>query len=1067
MGGQREQLPGISVGGHNLAVILLHPGGCHAVPLRWRPWSIVSTPGPTGTADVTLLSPPRPTPGRVVTRRAGRRGVAWLALLALPMLALSCLSGLAATQPPPDADQHWAFQSPRDQTPPAVTQPDWATTSIDRFILAKLEAEGLSPASQADARTLIRRMSLDLTGLPPTYDEVRQFEVAVKQNRPVAISQLLERLLASPRYGERWGRHWLDVARYSDTKGYVYGREERRFVHAPAYRDWVIRAFNEDLPYDRFLLLQIAADQVVPAHSPDLAALGFITGGRRFLGVTPDIIDDRIDVLTRGTLGLTVACARCHDHKYDPIPTQDYYSLYGIFHGADERLVQLAKPVDADLTGKQQKYQEKLAQRRAEANARLRSRVGDYLAAQLELNNYPEEEFSQILGAQDIIPFSVRRWRDYLRQTQAEAPAQPIFAPWHALMALKDVPDTDFTKAAAGALVPVLGRAELNAEVAREFAQPVASLKEAAARYGSLFKKVDAQWTAALAAAESRKVTRPERLEDPAAEALRRLLHDPEGPVVVPDVGLVATEFAYPTSVTEELWRLQGDVERRLMELGTSAALVLVDRPPEPNPRVFVRGRASRLAEEVPRQFIRVISGAKREPFRQGSGRLELAHAIARAENPLTARVMVNRVWRHHFGSGLVKTPSDFGLRAERPSHPELLDWLARRFVADGWSVKKLHRLILSSAVYQQSSFIHDATATATLARVDPDNRLIAHFPSHRLQFEQLRDALLAAGGRLDLSMGGKPVDLLNASNTRRTVYAFVDRQFLPGVFHTFDFANPDIHVAVRHETTVPQQALFFLNGSFVAQGAQALARRFSQEAPEARIQQFYQALYQRRATSGEIAAALHFVTAAEVDQPPPPAAVRPTAWQYGVGSYDESAQRLKAFMDLPHFTGDAWQGAASFPGGETGWAQLTAVGGHPGNSRAHACIRRWVAPSNATVNIAGTLQHEPEPGDGIRAFIVSSRHGELKAATVHHSKAEMSVSNIVVQAGDTLDFIVDIGGTLSYDQFLWAPVITSDGAKWEARTEFNGPASPPPLLTPWEQYAQVLLLANEFAFVD
>jgi hypothetical protein len=326
---------------------------------------------------------------------------------------------------------------------------------------------------------------------------------------------------------------------------------------------------------------------------------------------------------------------------------------------------------------------------------------------------------------------------------------------------------------------------------------------------------------------------------------------------------------------------------------------------------------------------------------------------------------------------------------------------------------------------------------------------------------------MLASSGELDLTVGGKPVELLDAGNKRRTVYAFADRQFLPGTFRTFDFANPDIHVAVRHETTVPQQALFFLNGNFAASRAKTLAKRFSDQSPQRRVQALHQALYQRAATRSEIAAALRFVKSAEADPPPLPPPVRETQWRYGTGEYDEAAKRLKSFTPLPHFTGSAWQGTAPWPGGETGWAQLTAEGGHPGNTRAYACVRRWVAPRDATVNITGTLKHEPEQGDGVRGFILSSRHGELKAVTVHKSKADMSATNIVVKTGDTLDFVVDIGGTLNADQFLWAPVITADGTKWDARAEFTGPMPAPERLSAWEQYAQVLLLANEFAFVD
>ncbi len=730
-------------------------------------------------------------------------------------LSLMCGLGLAAfgaTEPPANAREHWAFHPPMEVALPAVQHGDWVKSDIDRFVLAKLEAAQIQPSPLSDARTLLRRMSLDLTGLPPTFDQVTDFAKACASDRGAAVAALIDRLLASPRYGERWGRHWLDVARYSDTKGYVYSREERRFAHAFAYRDWVIRAFNADLPYDRFLLLQMAADQLVAADSPDLAAMGFVTGGRRFVGVKHDVIDDRIDVITRGTMALTVQCARCHDHKYDPIPTEDYYSLYGVFHGVEERLIPLAKVDDAELKKRQEKLAQTMKQRRDTAEERLRARVGDYLAAQFELKKYPEEGFDQILAADELIPASVRRWRDFLHTVKDSA--HPIFAPWFAAASPE----------------------KLNPFVAKAFATLPSSPMEKAQRFGQIF--ADAQKSP----------------DAPGAAELIAFLHDPKSPTTVPDTGIVSNDQFFQFTAIEELWKMQGEVERRFIELGTPAALTLADLPPEPNPRVFNRGSASRLGAEVPRQFLAALAGNERVPFSHGSGRLELARAIASAKNPLTARVMVNRIWQHHFGTGLVKTPSDFGLRAETPSHPELLDWLARQFIADGWSVKAMHRRILSSAVYQQQA------GSEALPERDPENRLLSRFPNRRLDFEQLRDSMLSVSGSLDLAMGGKPSGLLDATNDRRTVYALVDRQFLVGTFRTFDFANPDMHVAVRHETTVPQQALFFLNGTFAATRAKSLAKKFSEGDA---VQQLHRAIFQREASAGEVAAAARFIESA------------------------------------------------------------------------------------------------------------------------------------------------------------------------------------------------------------
>ena len=966
-------------------------------------------------------------------------------------LMAGCLA-FAAVQPPPDADQHWAFQAPRSIQPPVVHRQNWVQTDLDRFILSRLESAGIEPAPPADPRTLLRRLSFDLTGLPPDVADVDAFTAELKRDGRIAVSRWIDRLLASPHYGERWGRHWLDLARFSDTKGYVYAREERHFVQAQAYRDWVIQAFNGDLPYDRFLLLQIAADQLVPERSPDLAAMGFITIGRRFLGVTHDIIDDRIDVVTRTTLGLTVACARCHDHKYDPIPTADYYSLYGVFHGADDRQVPLVPIDDAEAVKRAGKFQERLNQLRTEESNRLRSRVADYLQAQLELNQYPEEGFEQILGKEDINPKSVRRWRDFLSRTRATE--HPIFAPWHRLSALSPADGPQFATNSRAILESLFAGGRINPRVVAAFQPTLTSVRDLPVRYGQIF--ADALRSTSSGETNS---SVPRITADPAREALRKFLWDVESPTTVPDGGLVNLEYFLPTHDSEELWKLQGEVDRRWIELGLPVAAILTDRSAEPDPRIFRRGDPAQPGPEVPRQFLGILSGKQRQPFTHGSGRLELAKAIVDPVNPLTARVWVNRVWQHHFGVGLVATTSDFGLRAPAPSHPELLDWLARRLVAEGWSLKALHRLILNSAVYQTA---HLPSPTA-----DPENRLLGVFPGRRLEFEQVRDAMLATSGELDASMGGKPGELLAAENHRRTVYALVDRQFLPGVLRTFDFANPDLHVAVRHETTVPQQGLYFLNGPFAAQRARELAARTAASTGRERIRELYRRVLQRPPTPSEVVAGLRFIGAAESAISSEVAAAPVSPWHYGWGEYDEAIGYLKRFTALPHFNGTAWQGAENLPGGETGWAQLTAEGGHPGNDRTMACVRRWVAPRDLVVDISGTVRHEPTEGDGIRAFLVAGRAGKLHSANVHHTQVDFRVRQLAVQAGEAIDFIVDIGGGLGYDQFQWSPVIVSGTERWEARTGFSGPPSTREWLQPWEQYAQVLLLTNEFAFVD
>src|SRR6185437_10695025 len=727
--------------------------------------------------------------------------------------------------------RHWAFQPISHPAPPTVQNVAWEQTPIDRFVLAKLEAAGLAPSPPADRRTLIRRATIDVTGLPPTPEEVEAF---VNDPAADAYARLINRLLDSPHYGEQWARHWLDVARYSDTKGYVYAREQRFWVHAPAYRDWVVQAFNRDLPYDQFLLLQIAADQAAPDDAGATEAMGFLTLGRRFLGVTHDIIDDRIDVVTRGTMGLTVACARCHDHKYDPIPTSDYYSLYGVFLNSTERLAPAAEPAargeayaafENELNKRQQKLRGAMLAKRNEAAERVRQRVTDYLVAQTELAKYPEEGFDQILTPTDTIPAFVRRWEALL--TLADRQADPLVVPWRRFAALK----ADEFAARSAEIVRELNDSPgaINPRVLAALSPPLASIRDVAERYGKLFAQVDQEWRAACEAAKAAGGAAPEKLAAPEAEELRQVLYGTGSPCLVPDEAIVSIEGYFDSATTTELWKLQGEVDRWLIDspLAPPFAVALVDRELLRPAQVFRRGNPANRGQYVDRHFVSVVTGPAPAPFAQGSGRLELARAIIDPKNPLTARVWVNRVWQHHFGAGLVRTPSDFGARADPPSHPALLDWLATRFVTDGWSTKELHRLILLSSTYQQrSDGPPEAAARKHAGQADPGNRLLWRMNARRLSFEEFRDSLLAVSGRLDLQMGGRSADLFTGNGTanrRRTLYGLIDRQFLPSTLRMFDFANPDLHVPTRSETTVPQQALFAMNHPFVAQQAQSL----------------------------------------------------------------------------------------------------------------------------------------------------------------------------------------------------------------------------------------------------
>ncbi len=956
---------------------------------------------------------------------------------------------------------HWSFQPLRASEPPAIGAESKHRNDIDRFVIAKLQGAGLQSSSEADRRTLIVRATYDLCGLPPTLDEIHAF---VNNTSSDAYEQLIDRLLDSPRYGERWGRHWLDVARYSDTKGYVYGREERRFVHSSAYRDWVINAFNQDMPYNRFVLLQLAADQVTPSDPASQVAMGFLTLGRRFLGSSHDIIDDRIDVVGRGLLGLTVSCARCHDHKYDPIPTADYYSLYGVFANCVDQQIELpgladnSESADAHRQGLQERIQKLRSlteSARSEGNQRIRDRLKDYLLAQREIEKYPEVAFVQLTGKDELIPAIVRRWHAFL--AGAEHRSDPVFTPWVAFSKLRD---DEFPSRAAEVMKQLLdGSIALNPRVAKAFEVLPQSAMDVAERYASLLAVNDMLW---------QSTTEGDR---GLLEECDRQLHDAfyaaSSPCVIPDEPIINTEWYWDNATGVELWKAQNEVDQWVLQspAATPCAVVLNDSAVQQDAYVFRRGNPATKGERVPRQFLKVLSGESRRPFANGSGRLEMANAIVDPANPLTARVWVNRVWQHHFGTGLVRTPSDFGIRAIPPSHPELLDYLASQFIFNGWRTKSLHRTIMLSATYRQNSDGPDAASERELAQErDPENRLLWRSNRRRLQFEAWRDSMLATSGELDLTMGGPGTDLFGS---RRSVYITIDRQYLPTLLSIFDFANPDLHSPERSETTTPQQALFVMNHPFVVARAKKIVAKLDASTA---VDQLYNTILGRMPTREESLIAEQFLVTVEQAASAEQTGRRSAAWSYGYGEVDETQGILKSFTSLPHLTGSAWQGGPQFPDATLGWLQLTSQGGHPGNDRQHAIVRRWTAPEKGTVSMQSKMIHQSTEGDGIRAFIISSNQGILKSTTLQNREEDLSVVALQVEANETVDFIVDIDQVLNNDQFLWSPVISilnpvrDETISWNAEKDFVG--EPVHLLSPLEQLAQVLLFSNERMFV-
>ena len=733
--------------------------------------------------------------------------------------------------------EHWAFVPP---SMPDLSAVPGNEHPIDHFVKARLAAKNLTLSPDASPRVLVRRLSYALLGLPPELSELAEADAAAKNGTLTAWkTAYIDRLLASPHFGERWGRYWLDISRYADTKGYVF-TEDREYPDAWRFREWVIKALNDDMPYDEFLKRQLSADRMPGSDDPaQLAAMGYLTLGRRFLNNPHDIIDDRIDVVTRGMLGLTATCARCHDHKFDPIPTADYYSLYGVFASSDE----------------------------------------------------PKNE-----------PSTLR----------------------------------------------------------------------------------------------------------------------------------------------------------------------LVDRADPVEPVIFQRGSPGNRGDAVPRRFLTALSASDAPSFSDGSGRLELANSIANRNNPLTGRVAVNRVWMHLFDRGLVDSPSDFGVRTDPPTHPELLDYLTISFMDHQWSIKSLIRQIVMSESWQQSS---DRRTDAEA--VDPENRLFARMNRTRLDFEGQRDAVLAVAGRLDPAIGGTSVDVTTDTGTgRRTIYARIDRQNFPGLFRTFDVASPDAHAAKRFQTTVPQQALFQLNSPFIMDRATEISQ--ATESAESsgdltgRIRLLFETILRRQPTPIEIAQSAAYVAQLQADQKN---SSGPAGWSYGYGTMDEATQTVTAFSEFPSMKDGTFQGGEKMPDEKLGWTSLNRRGGHSGGTSSLCAVRRWTADCDCRIFVNCVVVHENEEGDGVRCRIVTPGRGVIADATAHNSTESASVEAFDVTAGQNIDFVIDCRTNDSHDSFQSKIRITQFvGGKihriWKSDDDFrDSPGAG--RLSEWSQLAQALLLTNEFIFVD
>lgn len=730
------------------------------------------------------------------------------------------------------ARQFWSFQLPHKAETPKVQDSAWPKNAVDRFILARLEAEKLRPVQSTGKRELIRRATLDLIGLPPTPDEVEAF---LQDNSPEAFAKVVERLLASKHYGERWGRHWLDVARYAEDQAHTFGN--RPNVHAYRYRDWVIDAINDDMPYDRFVKLQIAADVMLKDDADrikHLPALGYFGLGAQYykdnteiLKALSDELDEKVDTVSRGLLGLTVACARCHDHKFDPVPTLDYYSLAGVFNSSKFTDVPLATRAETE------KYQEGVRLAR-EADDKVKSfirtekagfdeeqarQISKYLQAARQVQDKrqsdPKWNAKSQAKADGLNGAVLERWVKYLDGN----PQSPALTAWSKLPKSTQQAKSEQVALAAQACQKYVETALAERGEKKNLDKDKAALLQTLFGEKGLFFLSDDELKAKMTAEKKEKLSKMQ--QDLAA--LRKEAPDK-----------IETKFAVAHAIAE----------------GTPGDM-----------KVYLRGNYQNLGDVAPRRFLRVLSGEKPLPLTQGSGRLDLANAIATKDNPLTARVIVNRVWGWHFGRGIVGTPSNFGALGERPTHPELLDYLTVRFIESGWSLKALHREIMLSATYQLSS-----AADAKNLGVDADNRLLWHMSRQRLDVESWRDSLLFVSGKLDQSMGGPTTELAAPNNKRRTVYGKVSRHELNGLLRLFDFPDANITAEKRTETTVPQQQLFVLNSAFVVEQAKSLAARLAKESMDdgAKVRRAYALAFGRSPSDAELQLALSYLAGSD-----------------------------------------------------------------------------------------------------------------------------------------------------------------------------------------------------------
>ena len=754
----------------------------------------------------------------------------------------------------------WSFRDLEVSAPPSVRDAPWAQSPIDGFVLAKLEEKGMRPNIPADRRTLIRRVSYDLIGLPPTPEQVDTF---LADDSPDALAKVVDQLLASERFGERWGRHWLDVARYGDDDA----NRRNGYPNAWRYRDWVIDAYNRDMPFDEFVVAQIAQDLTDPdSEAESRAGLGFLALGPWPYDIADPAIqranerDALIDGVTRAFLGLTVACARCHDHKYDPISQKDYYALAGVFASSiyhdypivDEQTVEAyesRRKAIAEKRGELTRYQQALTDQLVEALSR---RTADYLLASWRALGPQQADPAALASERGLDAPTLERWIDYLRLGAERL--HPYLKDWDTLLA-SGAP-FEQAKPVIDAFVAKIAdvkreHEQVEAENAKVLAQIPKRVSEKIGPNGYTGFDTPEYGFATVAMERDRFI-------------LWQEVFGPTPPFWKADLqrrGVFVFEKDDLDQFLQGVWKDHVDaLQAELKQLEDSApepydfVMGLRDRVEPRDLPVDLRGNPLNTGEVVPRRFVEVLSNGQVQPFTDGSGRLQLARAIV--EHPLTARVAANRIWQRLIGEGIVRTPDNFGQTGNRPTHPELLEYLAGRLRDVGWSQKALIREIVLSSTYQMSSDSLEYSAS------DPENHWLWRANPERLDIEAFRDGVLCVSGALDPKTGGPPFDW-DAGSHRRTVYGKVSRYRLAETLALFDFPDPNHPAGKRNVTNVPLQRLFVLNSDFMIEQGRRFAERLRDEAgdsEEARLQRAYRLLFGREATPEETRVASEFL---------------------------------------------------------------------------------------------------------------------------------------------------------------------------------------------------------------